>query len=289
MFKRVICSLLAVPLLAIVVALLAVDITPPSEPESGENKRPALGSGAMFDSIASHYDIVNKVISLGSDEAWRRALVSSLELVPGKRVLDVATGTADVAIMMATWEQLSTTGQDKAATTMPPQRPKIIGVDPSSKMLDIGRQKVTSADLDGTVVLQQGDAQNLRQLYGASSFDAASIAFGIRNIPDRVAALREMGRVVKPGGAVSVLEFSEPREGILAPAARFFVNHVVPRLGALASGGAREEYAHLQRSINHFPLPEEFAEEMKAAGTLSDVAYSMIHPGGVYLYTARAT
>ena len=92
--------------------------------------------------------------------------------------------------MMATWEQLSTTGQDKAAATMPPpQRPKIIGVDPSSKMLDIGRQKVTSADLDGAVVLQQGDAQNLRQLYGANSFDAASIAFGIRNIPDRVAAL----------------------------------------------------------------------------------------------------
>ena len=288
MFKRVICSLLAVPLLAIVVALLAVDITPPSEPESGENKRPALGSGAMFDSIASHYDIVNKVISLGSDEAWRRALVSSLELMPGKRVLDVATGTADVAIMMATWEQPSTKGQDKT-TVMPPQRPKIVGVDPSSKMLDIGRQKVTSADLDGTVVLQQGDAQNLRQLYTTDSFDAASIAFGIRNIPDRVAALREMGRVVKRGGAVSVLEFSEPREGILAPAARFFVNHVVPRLGALASGGAREEYAHLQRSIKHFPLPGEFVEEMKAAGTLSDVAYSMIHPGGVYLYTARAT
>ena len=101
-------------------------------------------------------------------------------------------------------------------------------------MLDIGRGKVSAASLDGTVTLEQGDAQDLKGLYATDSFDAASIAFGIRNIPNRVRALREMGRVVKPGGAVGVLEFSEPREGILAPAARFFVNHVLPRLGAVS-------------------------------------------------------
>jgi demethylmenaquinone methyltransferase/2-methoxy-6-polyprenyl-1,4-benzoquinol methylase len=96
-----------------------------------------------------------------------------------------------------------------------------------------------------------------------------------------------MSRVVRPGGVVAVLEFSEPREGPLAPAARFFVNHIVPRLGVLMSRGARDEYIHLQHSIKVFPQPTEFKKEMQMAG-LIDVASRMIHPGGVYLYSGKA-
>ena len=95
-----------------------------------------------------------------------------------------------------------------------------------------------------------------------------------------------MARVTSPGGRVAILEFAEPHEGVLAPLARIFVNHVVPRIGALLSGGAREEYVHLQNSIADFPMPKDFAEEMEQSG-LSVLSYTQIHPGGVYLYVAE--
>jgi len=111
------------------------------------------------------------------------------------------------------------------------------------------------------------------------------MAFGIRNVPDRPAALREMVRVVRPGGRVAILEFSDPHEGFLAPVAKLFVRHVIPRIGALLSGGSKSEYLHLQKSIADFPLPSEFGNEMTSAGFAS-VSWTLVHPGGVYLYVA---
>ncbi len=206
-----------------------------------------LGSGRMFDAIAQRYDLLNRVISLGIDQGWRRRTVRSLALggSPGK-VLDVATGTADLAILTARMEPRST----------------IVGVDPSVNMLAVGREKVARQGLAGRIELAEGDAQALA--FDDDTFDGATIAFGIRNVPDRAKALRELARVVRPGGRVAVLELSEPRGLFLGRMARFHVHHVVPFLGALLSGS--KEYRYLQRSIAAFPPPDVFAETMRDAG-----------------------
>mmetsp|Transcript_75442 Transcript_75442/g.151664 ORF Transcript_75442/g.151664 Transcript_75442/m.151664 type:complete len:268 (-) Transcript_75442:141-944(-) len=262
---RVACAILAASLAVILGVLFSVDLSPGSVSTTP-------GSGAMFDAIADHYDTTNKVMSLGSDVSWRVELVKALNLQEGDTVLDLATGTAEVAIALARTDA----------------RPRVVGIDPSAKMLQHGREKVVKAGLAGqgrgTVELFQGDAQHLHGM-SSKSFDKTCISFGIRNVPDRAAALEEMARVTRPGGIVAVLEFSEPHEGFFAPLARIFVKSVVPRIGAFMSGGARAEYVHLQNSIKDFPLPAAFRNEMISAGFI-DVTSRMIHPGGVYLYTS---
>jgi demethylmenaquinone methyltransferase/2-methoxy-6-polyprenyl-1,4-benzoquinol methylase len=204
------------------------------------------GSGAFFDRIAARYDLLNRIISLGVDQRWRRRAVRALELPDDGHALDLATGTADLAIRIA---------RTHPGTT-------VIGVDPSVGMLDVGRDKVTASGLDERVSLEVGDAQSLP--FDDDDFDGTTIAFGIRNVPDRAAALREMARVTRPGGRVVVLELSEPRSGILGPLARFHIHEVVPRLGALLSGA--REYHYLQRSIAAFPPPREFAALCEESG-----------------------
>ncbi|MFO0558898.1 MAG: bifunctional demethylmenaquinone methyltransferase/2-methoxy-6-polyprenyl-1,4-benzoquinol methylase UbiE [Polyangiales bacterium] len=204
---------------------------------------PRFGSGQMFDRIAQRYDLLNRVISLGIDQRWRRRTVESLQLTAGHRVLDLATGTGDLAIMIAKTHPEVT----------------VVGSDPSEGMLSVGRDKITASNLTSRVVLEGGDAQALP--YKDQSFDAVTMAFGIRNVPDRAKALREIARVVKPGGRIAILELSEPRSGIMGPLARFHVHTVVPTLGALLSGS--KEYRYLQESIAKFPSPEDFASLMR--------------------------
>jgi len=213
---------------------------------SAEPTPAPLGSGQMFDGIAAKYDFVNRVISLGIDQSWRRRTVRALELGSGARVLDLATGTGDLALLVANAEPTS----------------RVVGLDPSDKMLDIARAKVEKAGLLGRVELVHGDAEKLP--FPDASFDGVCIAFGIRNVPDRDRALREMVRVTRPGGKVAILELSEPRGGILGPLARFHVHTVVPYVGALLSGAP--EYRYLQRSIAAFPPADEFAARMQQAG-----------------------
>jgi demethylmenaquinone methyltransferase/2-methoxy-6-polyprenyl-1,4-benzoquinol methylase len=205
-----------------------------------------LGSGEMFDAIAARYDLLNRVISLGVDQRWRRRMVEAIEARPGHRVLDLATGTADVAIQVA---------KKHPDTT-------IVGLDPSAKMLEVGRDKIAAGSLATRVSLELGDAQQLP--FEDASFDASVMAFGIRNVPDRGAALREMARVVRPGGRVVILELNEPRSGILGPLARFHVHTIVPLVGAALSGS--KEYSYLQASIAAFPSPEDFAAQMAESG-----------------------
>lgn len=204
------------------------------------------GSGAMFDRIAGRYDRLNRILSLGIDTFWRRRTVAALELPPQARVLDLATGTADLA--------LSVLRRHPGA--------QVVGIDPSAGMLEVGRRKVCAAGLAAAITLDQGDAQRLP--FADASFDGVAIAFGIRNVPDRPKALAEMARVTRPGGRVAILECSEPRRGLLAPLARLYIHNLVPHIGALLSGAA--EYGYLQRSIAAFPPPEAFAEMMAAAG-----------------------
>jgi len=204
------------------------------------------GSGAMFDGIAHRYDLVNRVISLGIDQSWRKKTVRSLQLSPGARVLDLATGTGDLAILVA---------------SMHPDV-SIVGVDPSEKMLEVGRRKLRENGLDQRISLEVGDAQALA--FPDRTFEGLCIAFGIRNVPDRLKGLREMARVTKAGGRVAILELSEPRGGVLGPLARFHVHSVVPAVGALLSGA--KEYRYLQKSIAAFPPAAEFEAMMNEAG-----------------------
>ena len=204
------------------------------------------GSGAMFDQIASRYDLLNRLMSMGVDRSWRRKTVDALALGSNARVLDLATGTADLALLIAEIHPDAT----------------IVGVDPSVGMLQVGEEKARREGYSERVSLREGDAQAL--VDEDDSFDATCIAFGIRNVPDRKAALREMARVTRPGGRVAILELTEPRAGWLSPVARFHVHKVVPRLGALLSGS--KEYRYLEESIAAFPAPAEFAEIMQSAG-----------------------
>jgi demethylmenaquinone methyltransferase/2-methoxy-6-polyprenyl-1,4-benzoquinol methylase len=224
------------------------------------------GSGAMFDGIAHRYDLVNRVISLGIDQSWRKKTVRSLELKAGGRVLDLATGTGDLAILVASMHPDVT----------------IVGVDPSEKMLEVGQKKLVSQQLTDRIELQVGDAQALE--FPDRSFDGLCIAFGIRNVPDRLQGLREMARVTKAGGRVAILELSEPRSGLLGPLARFHVHSVVPAVGALLSGA--KEYRYLQKSIAAFPPSSEFEALMTEAG-LRIVASTALTFGVCHLYVGE--
>lgn len=207
---------------------------------------PKPGSGEMFDRIAGRYDLLNRLMSMGIDQSWRRKTVAAMQLPMGARVLDLATGTGDLALMIA---------------RLHPDA-HVVGSDPSERMLEVGVEKLRRSGLAERVELEIGDAQALS--YPDSSFDACCIAFGIRNVPDRSAALAEMARVTKPAGRVVILELGEPSVGWLSPIARFHVRKVIPRLGAVLSGS--REYKYLQESIAAFPPANEFAEQMRACG-----------------------
>lgn len=221
----------------------------------------------MFDGIADRYDLLNRLISLGIDQGWRRRTVQALQLPPAARVLDLATGTADLALL--------------SAQTYPDCQ--VVGVDPSVKMMDVGRVKIARRAWQHRVELLCGDAQQLD--FPDQSFDGLTMAFGIRNVPDRERALAEMARVAKPGAKVAILELSEPRSGPLSALARFHMHRVVPWLGGLLSGS--REYRYLPQSIAAFPPPERFVDLMRKAG-LSDVVAHELTFGVCHLYVGVA-
>ena len=225
----------------------------------------ADGSGAMFDRIAARYDLLNRLMSGGLDRSWRRDLVASM---PDEgRVLDLATGTADVALSIAE------------------RHPgvHVTGLDPSNGMLAGGQRKVGERGLGARVALVEGDAQELP--FPDDHFRGVTMAFGIRNVPDRARALREMVRVTASGAPISILELSEPRGGLMAPLARFHVHHVVPLLGWILSG--QREYRYLQSSIEAFPPAEEFASWMEEAG-MRDLRVRRLTLGTAHLYLGKA-
>jgi demethylmenaquinone methyltransferase/2-methoxy-6-polyprenyl-1,4-benzoquinol methylase len=220
----------------------------------------------MFDAIAGRYDLMNRLISLGVDRGWRARTVAALGLERGHRVLDVATGTGDLAIAIAR-------GAEEV---------NVVGVDPSAGMLDVARRKIASEGATGSIEVVRASAEDLP--FEEDAFDACSIAFGIRNVTDRPRALSEMARVTRPGGRVAVLELSEPRSGFLAPFARFHIHRVVPWLGSVLSGA--REYRYLEQSIARFPSPSEFAGMMESSG-LSVLRVEPLTFGVSCLYVAE--
>jgi demethylmenaquinone methyltransferase/2-methoxy-6-polyprenyl-1,4-benzoquinol methylase len=212
-----------------------------------------FGNGEMFDRVATRYDMINRVLALRMDIGWRKRMVKIVAdrarqiHSEGTRILDVATGTADVAILQA--NEFVSSGSSTYY---------ILGVDPSRNMLDVGRHKLQQRGLQDRIELQVADSRDLSQL-ASESFDGATMAFGIRNVPERQQALCEIHRVLRPGAVLAILEFSEPDDshGILGYVARIFIRHVVPVVGGILSGAPRE-YMHLQNSIKDFPNPQEF-------------------------------
>lgn len=237
-----------------------------SEHTSTELGPPRLGSGAMFDRIAKRYDLVNRVLSLGLDQGWRRRAVRSLGLGRGPcRVLDLATGTADLALLTARMVPEAT----------------LVGLDPSREMLAVGRAKVRDAGLEPRVELVQGEAESIP--LPDASMSGATMAFGIRNVVDRPRALREIARVLEPGARVAILELTEPRGAVLGRLARFHVHVVVPRVGALLSGA--DEYRYLEQSIARFPPGDTFRHVIVEAG-LELVAVTPMLLGVAHLFVA---
>lgn len=221
---------------------------------------------AMFDAIAPRYDLVNRVLSMGIDRGWRRKAVAMLAAYQPKRILDVATGTADLALQ---------------ALTLEPE--KVVGVDISEEMLAVGREKIAAAGLGDRITLQRGDAEKLP--FSDSQFDAALVAFGVRNFQDLDKGLREIWRVLRPGGVLVVLEFSHPRTPVIKQGYAFYSRHILPRIGGAISKD-QGAYKYLPSSVAAFPDGEDFLARLRATG-YDDLKWQPLTFGIASLYRGR--
>lgn len=204
---------------------------------------------ALFDSIAKDYDMLNHVLSLGVDRTWRRkALKWITDGDPRKRVLDIACGTGDFSIEIAAYSNPGTS---------------VTGVDLSEGMLQVMRRKVADAGLSDRISAEQGNSENLR--FEDDTFDRVTIAFGIRNFEDREKALREILRVLKPGGRLVILELSVPSNALLRRLYCLYFTKILPRVGGLVSGD-RAAYRYLPASVLNFPGREEWMAVMRNCG-----------------------
>lgn len=201
----------------------------------------------MFNHIAPRYDFLNHFLSLGIDRRWRKKVVNELFESNSGRLLDVATGTGDLAI---------------AAALRYPNL-KVDGVDIAISMLEVAQAKVDKRKLTGRVTLQSGDAENIS--FSDNTFDCVTAAFGVRNFENVQAGLNEMFRVLKPGGKIVILEFSKPRKGFFAVVYRIYFKFILPFFGKLVSGNNRA-YTYLPESVNAFAERDAFVGLLKESG-----------------------
>ena len=193
----------------------------------------------MFNDIAGKYDFLNRFLSAGTDIGWRKKALKQLESIDAKKLLDVATGTADVAIMAAKQFKLT----------------KIIGIDISDGMLDVGRQKIVKANLQNTIELLNGDSEAIN--FPDNTFDAVTVAFGVRNFEDLEKGLSEIKRVLKPTGKLVVLEFSKPILPGVKTMYNLYMKIITPTVGKMISKN-KVAYAYLDESIQKFPEGKNF-------------------------------
>jgi len=215
----------------------------PYSPEGSKKEQVA----EMFNAISPKYDALNRILSVGIDQSWRRKTVREIRATGATQILDVATGTADLALALADGIPGS----------------KVVGVDISAGMLDVGRQKVRARRRDDRVRLDLGDGEQLP--YGDAEFGAITVAFGVRNFEHLEQGLRDMHRVLQPGGTLAVLEFSQPTSWPFRPLYLFYFNNILPRIGRLISKDA-SAYTYLPDSVQAFPYGEAFAAKLQEAG-----------------------
>ena len=200
----------------------------------------------MFDKIAGTYDFLNHFLSLGIDIYWRKKVVEALKPYQPKQLLDIATGTGDLAIAL---QNLNPT--------------HIRGLDIANQMLEVGRRKIKKQGLQQAITFEEGDSENLP--YADDNFDAITVAFGVRNFENLDAGLAEIKRVLKPGGIVAVLEFSQPRVFPFKQLYQAYFKNVLPLLGRLLSRDAAA-YSYLPASVMAFPDGEAFLEHLTKNG-----------------------
>jgi demethylmenaquinone methyltransferase / 2-methoxy-6-polyprenyl-1,4-benzoquinol methylase len=224
----------------------------------------------MFGEIAGWYDFLNRLLSLGIDRSWRRKTV---KLAPPREgagpILDVCTGTADLAL--AYWRASG-------------GRTRVVGADFCRPMLVIGQEKCRRAGADSQIALIEADAEHLP--FPDGQFQIVSVAFGLRNVSDTDAGLREMARVCRPGGAVAVLEFSRPANRCFGAIYRWYFERLLPRIGQSLARNSQEAYNYLPASVGQFPQGAALVERFEAAG-LRDVKYFPFTFGIATLYVGK--
>jgi demethylmenaquinone methyltransferase/2-methoxy-6-polyprenyl-1,4-benzoquinol methylase len=222
----------------------AHDLVVPQK-ESNLSKKEQVAD--MFDNIAFRYDFLNRFLSAGIDITWRKKAIKQLISLRPKHVLDVATGTADVALM--TYDILKPSN--------------IIGIDISEGMLDLGRQKIAAKGLQNTIQLYKGDSENIG--YNDNNFDAITVAFGVRNFQNLLKGLQEMRRVLQPGGKLVILEFSKPKNIVFKQFYYLYMNVIAPFFGKLFAKN-KDAYQYLNDSVQAFPEGQTFLTIMHEAG-----------------------
>jgi demethylmenaquinone methyltransferase/2-methoxy-6-polyprenyl-1,4-benzoquinol methylase len=220
----------------------------------------------MFDNISPKYDFLNSFLSAGIDKSWRRKLAEMVMLTHPKSILDVATGTAEMAIQLA---------NDTDA--------KITGVDISAGMLGIGQKKINKLRLQKKIALQQADS--LKLPFADQTFDAITVAFGVRNFESLEFGIREMLRVLRPGRTLFILEFSDTEGTWVSPLFKFYFKRILPFLGKLVSGDSRA-YTYLPQSVEAFPAGKEFCQLLLSCGA-STVTMRKLTAGIATIYCAK--
>ena len=224
----------------------------------------------MFDAIAGRYDLLNHLLSAGIDRSWRTRAIQSLQLTGTERVLDLCTGTADLAI---------------AAARARPAAARVVGVDFAGAMLRVGQDKLRREQLGDRITLVRGDATCIP--VADASVDAVTIAFGIRNVDQVLAACREMRRVLRRGGRLAILEFAVPTTPGVSAVYLWYLRQVLPRIGRAVSRH-NAAYGYLPASIGAFATPDEFVKILQQAG-FSGISPNRLTFGSVILYTAVST
>lgn len=225
----------------------------------------------MFGEIAGRYDLLNRVLSVGIDRSWRRHTVALVPPEGNAPILDVCTGTADLAL--AYWR-----ASGKVAS--------IVGTDFCRPMLAIGRDKCRRAGAGGHITLVEADTLELP--FAPHTFQIVCVAFGLRNVSDTDAGLREMTRVCRPRGRVAVLEFTTPTTWPLGSLYGWYFQHVLPRIGQALARNSQAAYNYLPKSVGQFPQNEALAERMRMAG-LNEVWFRPFTFGVATLYVGRKT
>ena len=221
----------------------------------------------MFDNIAPTYDKLNHIMSLNIDRVWRRRVMRIVRRAKAHKIMDVATGTGDLAIAMAKRVD----------------RTQILGVDLSEEMLAVARRKVEKQGLEERIMLAKGDAENL-DMVTSESIDAATVSFGVRNFENIERGLSEIYRTLKPGGKLVVLEFSMPKNRLVRWVYSQYAHRLLPRIGGMISKDKRA-YTYLPDSVEEFPAPERFAEILRGVGFKSVKTRSQSF-GIAYIYDA---